>query len=201
MESIPANSTLQCVAPPKKDKKKNKNNDEMEQNPNYDVSGYITNNSNTTNTNLVKNVLLFDASGSQGSSKSYLIKTIIETNNLFELSMPFGSSKLSKDYANPNRKFMNWNEFVNSIVSNSNFFQHGTYTDQIELALQLLDPNKLYNLVFQCDGSFSDPFPCMLKRNIKYLQNIKSISVVYSPHTSNYGISTFLHSIKIYSNE
>lgn len=190
-------ASLQCVVPSKKKnnkkKNKNKNNEKDEENPNYNIPDYIiiydisTSGGNSKNIikNDVKNVLFFDASMSQGPSVSYfkmLLNNTIRT--LFSLNMPFGSSERSVDHANPYNRFMNWDEFVEAISSKPGFFQHSTFVNKIEAGLQLLNPQELYNLVFQCDGSFSDSFPVMLQRNIQYLQNVKSISVVYSPHTS-----------------
>lgn len=190
MESTFSNTTapapLQCIVPSKKNKNKNENEKNESTNPNYNISEHIKYIFNKKRLG-IEDVLIFDASSSQRQSECYLRKSAKETkNDLFQCATPFGSGEFETNYANPNCKPMSWNDFVRSINSNPNFFQHVTHTHQIEKTLQSLNQQQLYNIVFQCDGSFTDSFPNMLRRNIPSLQNVKSISVVYSPHTQKH---------------
>jgi hypothetical protein len=144
---------------------------------------YLYNNPNTGIKNIsdigirkkIKYYVFLDASGSQNVQNSPIQSFIdkIEDNDTYLSTFGhYGDSNTFND---------GWTHKLTSKIS----FNWSTHTYLINKGLRMLPSNDPIHLVFQGDGVFDDPLNVVLDRNIDKLQNVKSLTFVFSPWTQD----------------
>ena len=174
----------------------------LNENPNVNPLKYLRISDNDEKMS-TKTVLLFDVSGSQSDYKDgyTLIKQVSKvSNNERNITvLPFGYSyythyhPLSRHQKNPYCRENNCVELIEmekfKIYLNLYGFNTCTYTNIIEYFFSNLIPtNEPLHLLLQGDGAFSrgcTTLPEILKKYRNKLLNLKSFTLIFSPHTEN----------------